>query len=100
MTTFKPTQKVIHANAGFFAGLSGVKRIEVMGHSVSEVDRPYFLEVVRNIDIPRVRWKVSYFGDPTGVQKQVAAIGIPSAQSNLRSWQTSRQADRLPWRHH
>ncbi|MFC6447708.1 bacteriophage abortive infection AbiH family protein [Shinella zoogloeoides] len=57
--TFKPTAKVIEKNAAFFAGLSDVDRIVVMGHSVSEVDHPYFEEVIANIDVNRVRWKVT-----------------------------------------
>ena len=59
--TFKPTAQVIQDNVAFFAGLSRVKRIVVMGHSVSDVDHPYFREVIRNIDADRVTWKISYF---------------------------------------
>lgn len=75
--TFKPTTKVIEKNAGFFTGLSDVDRIIVMGHSVSEVDHPYFEEVIANIDVARVRWKVSYHGDLGGLRKRVASLGVP-----------------------
>ncbi|MBO9101291.1 MULTISPECIES: bacteriophage abortive infection AbiH family protein [unclassified Rhizobium] len=76
--TFKPTAKVIVKNAAFFAGLSDVDRIVVMGHSVSEVDHPYFEEVIANIDVNLVRWKVSYYGDLDGLRKRMEALGVPA----------------------
>jgi len=76
--TFKPTAKVIEKNAAFFAGLSDVDRIVVMGHSVSEVDHPYFEEVIANIDVNRVRWKVSYYGDLDGLRKRIESLGVPA----------------------
>ena len=74
--TFKPTAQIISDNGGFFAGLSRVDSIFVMGHSVSEVDHPYFLEVIRNIDANRVPWKISYFGDLPGLRGRVEELGI------------------------
>ncbi|MGK6313659.1 bacteriophage abortive infection AbiH family protein [Neorhizobium sp. DT-125] len=76
--TFKPTAKVIEKNAAFFAGLSDVDRIVVMGHSVSEVDHPYFEEVIANIDVKRVRWKVSYYGDLDELRKRMESLGVPA----------------------
>ncbi|RTE88967.1 bacteriophage abortive infection AbiH family protein [Bradyrhizobium sp. LVM 105] len=76
--TFKPTAKVIEKNAVFFAGLSDVDRIVVMGHSVSEVDHPYFEEVIARIDVNRVRWKVSYYGDLDGLRQRTGSLGVPS----------------------
>lgn len=76
--TFKPTAKVIEKNAAFFAGLSDVDRIVVMGHSVSEVDHPYFEEVIANIDVNRVRWKVSYYGDLDGLRQRIEWLGVPA----------------------
>ena len=76
--TFKPTAQIIQDNAGFFAGLSQIKRIFVMGHSVSGVDHSYFREVLRNIDAERVRWKISYFGDPAGLRERIEELHINS----------------------
>ncbi|TAX46510.1 hypothetical protein ELI01_30455 (plasmid) [Rhizobium leguminosarum] len=76
--TFKPTSKVIENNAVFFAGLPDVDRIIVMGHSVSDVDHPYFDEVIANIDINRVHWKISYYGDLDGLRKRMVSLGVPS----------------------
>lgn len=51
-----------------------------MGHSVSEVDHPYFEKVIANIDVDRVRWKVSYYGDLFGLRQRLEALGVPSHQ--------------------
>jgi hypothetical protein len=74
--TFKPTAQIIRDNACFFNGLSNVKAVFVLGHSVSAVDHPYFREVIRNINARRVRWKISYFGDLAGLRERVETLGV------------------------
>jgi len=58
--TFKPTDCVIAAHQSFFEGLQGTHQILVMGHSMEDVDFPYFKEIIRHIDVSSVRWRVSY----------------------------------------
>lgn len=74
--TFKPTERIIESNAAFFAGLRQIEKIFVMGHSLSSVDHAYFHEVIGNIDVDRVRWKISYFGDLQPIRARVAELGI------------------------
>lgn len=74
--TFKPTAQIIIDNFAFFNSLSNISKIFVIGHSVSDVDHPYFREVIRNIDADHVRWQISYFGDPKDVRKRVKKLGI------------------------
>jgi hypothetical protein len=78
--TFKPTAKIIGDNAGFFGSLTKVERIVVMGHSISEVDHPYFKEMIRNVDIGHVRWKISCFSDLPALRDRVASLGIALEQ--------------------
>ncbi|MDX0509604.1 hypothetical protein GOE04_16380 [Sinorhizobium medicae] len=80
--TFKPTEAVIESNAPFFARLSGVTEIFVMGHSVSSVDHPYFYEVMRNVT-PIARWKVSYHGSVAGVLSGMTALGVSAAHTEF-----------------
>lgn len=75
--TFKPTAEIIRANAGFFASLSDVEQIFVLGHSLSEVDHPYLREIVSHVDIARVRWKISYRDKLDELRARVASLGIP-----------------------
>ena len=41
-----------------------------MGHSLDHVDLPYFREIIRNIHASNVIWKVSYYKDLAGTQRQ------------------------------
>ena len=48
-----------------------------MGHSVSEVDHPYFAEVIANIKVKRICWKVSYYGDPDRIRERMYSLVVP-----------------------
>jgi hypothetical protein len=61
--TFKPTERVIAAHRPFFEQLRGTEQIIVMGHSLEDVDGPYFQKIVRQINAGNVRWKISYHSD-------------------------------------
>lgn len=76
--TAKPTAQVLRQHANFFDALTGISEVWVMGHSLGDVDVPYFQEIVRRV-LPDARWKVSYYGDPTEVKAQAAIAGIPAA---------------------
>lgn len=58
--TYKPTKEIIEKHLAFFRNLKAVEQINVMGHSLSEVDLPYLMEIANNIDRDRVRWVISY----------------------------------------
>jgi hypothetical protein len=74
--TFKPTDQIIAVQQPFFESLKSLKQIFVMGHSLSEVDGPYFAEIARNIDTSNVRWKISYHSDPTNVWENFSRLGV------------------------
>ena len=61
--TFKPTDRIIAAHQPFFEGLLGTQQILVMGHSMTDVDFPYFKEIIRHVDVNSVRWRISYYSD-------------------------------------
>lgn len=77
--TYKNTQMVILEHIDFFFGLKNIEEIYVLGHSLSYVDLRYFQEIVKNININTVQWKVSYYGDRQKEehQKVLTALGIP-----------------------
>jgi hypothetical protein len=58
--TYKSTETIIKENESFFSNLSTVEEIFVLGHSLSPVDIDYFNEIIKNIDVKKVKWKVSY----------------------------------------
>lgn len=74
--TFKPTEKIIAGNQSSFDALADLEQIIVLGHSIGDVDLPYFLEVIKRIDLDKVAWKVSYHHDVEPVRNQVENLGI------------------------
>lgn len=56
-STTKKCSDIIKAHNEFFDGLSSAETIFVIGHSLSEVDYPYFLEVCNKCD---ARWYIGY----------------------------------------
>ena len=57
--TYKSTEKIILESCIFFEQLCHVKEIYILGHSLSEVDIPYLKEIIKNIDMKEVQWKIS-----------------------------------------
>ncbi|MCR9586564.1 bacteriophage abortive infection AbiH family protein [Vibrio alginolyticus] len=60
--TFKGTEKIIENNIEFFDKLSDVNEVYVLGHSLAEVDMPYFQKLVQSVK-PDAKWIVTYY-DP------------------------------------
>jgi len=78
--TFKPTGRVIAAHRSFFAALRETQQILVMGHSLADVDLPYFSEIIRHVDSTNVRWRISYYHEdhiPRLRRQLVNLGGIP-----------------------
>ena len=59
--SFKNVNKVIENNELFFKNLCKVKNVIVLGHSLSEVDRPYFIKIRECVDAS-AKWTVTYYG--------------------------------------
>lgn len=80
-STFKPTQEILTRNKGFFEGLSSVAQVHVLGHSLAQVDEPYFRAVLDNVNI-NAQWTVSFHSDGAETWAAAKSMGIPSA--NMR----------------
>lgn len=76
--TFKNTSSIIAANQSFFNGLSDMSKIYVLGHSISEVDIPYFNTIIQSINADKVHWRISYHGNDELMkhQKTMNQLGI------------------------
>ncbi|MGI9363359.1 MAG: bacteriophage abortive infection AbiH family protein [Parasphingorhabdus sp.] len=82
--TFKPTEQILRNNQHFFDDLGSVKKIFVMGHSLSEVDHAYFTKVIQHIDIERVNWKISHHRENALPALQERVVGLGLASKNVR----------------
>jgi len=78
--TYKSTKNIIANNHTFFDQLSKIKIIYVLGHSLSDIDLPYFQEIVKNIDLNTVKWRVSYheIKDLQNHRQKLLELGIDS----------------------
>jgi hypothetical protein len=59
--TFKDTESIINANRSFFNNLKDTVNIYVFGHSMANVDIEYFYEIIKNINLDKVIWNISYY---------------------------------------
>lgn len=80
--TFKPTQDILKRNKAFFEGLSTVTEVFVLGHSLAQVDEPYFSAVLGNVN-PSTEWVVSFHSDGAEILSAADAIGIPAPKTRI-----------------
>jgi len=60
--TFKGTEQIIKNNDDFFAKLGSIDEIYVLGHSLADVDLPYFRKLKQSVR-PDAKW-IATFYDP------------------------------------
>ncbi|TFH91766.1 bacteriophage abortive infection AbiH family protein [Vibrio ouci] len=75
--TFKGTEQIIKYNQEFFANLGNVDQVFVLGHSLAEVDLPYFQKLAESVK-PNAKWVATYYA-PDDQQKHydtLVGLGI------------------------
>lgn len=73
--TLKNSASIIQKEKAYFVGLKDVTDVWVLGHSLSEVDYPYFEQIIENTSAT-TRWIVSYHSDPSHAQRTFANYGV------------------------
>ncbi|MCC4612427.1 bacteriophage abortive infection AbiH family protein [Xanthomonas campestris pv. esculenti] len=86
--TFKPSDKLIQENAEFFQWLSSIQEVYLLGHSLSDVDAPYFEAMLRVPAVRQARFylAISDFDDEVVMVARLAALGVPVQQIRLHAW--------------
>ncbi|WP_022654728.1 bacteriophage abortive infection AbiH family protein [Aquaspirillum serpens] len=86
LKTYKPTKRIIEDNKDFFERVSKVKRIYVLGHSISDVDIDYFKQLVSSINVKATEWYVSFYSESEKEHHQAILnrIGVPNNLIFLR----------------
>lgn len=77
--TFKPTKKLIERHCPWFDSLSNLSEVIVLGHSLADVDAPYFREIIYRI--PSAQWTVSCYLEPSLEQASLAKLGVPAGRA-------------------
>ena len=78
----KKTEQIIKDNKTVFTSLKDVNHIYAYGLSMTEVDKPYFEEILRYVDPTRVMWTVDVYGknqeeiDDNGEKKSSFLISL------------------------
>ncbi len=81
--SFKYTEDIINKNSTFFSKLQNIKKVVVLGHSISEVDQSYFKKIMQSIENKKIIWTASYYGEKQSIFENMKAIGLNEDQINL-----------------
>lgn len=81
--SYKSTEQIINDNQNFFSKLKNIENIIILGHSLSNVDQPYFKKILKSVETPNVPWEVSYYGNKQPIYDNLISIGLNEEQINL-----------------
>lgn len=82
--TYKPTLEVIKKHRGYFESLEGIDEIYVVGHSLSEVDIPYFVKIIDITGQSDPRWVVTYYTQSNLQEMKSALVGAGVPNHKVR----------------
>ncbi len=83
----KPVTNIIEYNKKTFELMDNVKEIYVLGHSLNQIDIPYFKEIAEKV--PKAKWNVSFY-DPAEKGKHLFALNqIGAARECIRLFHIS-----------
>lgn len=57
--TYKDTESIIEENRQFFDSLADINKVFILGHSLSDIDMDYFVEVLKCVS-PGCQWYISH----------------------------------------
>lgn len=80
--TFKGTSKIIEDNNNFFSRLTNIDEIYILGHSLSDVDLPYFKKLRESVD-PNAKWTVSFYSSHQKKTHYDTLQGLGIDESNI-----------------
>lgn len=86
--TFKDVKGYISSNSVFFDKLKDVREVSIIGHSLGDVDMPYFQEIEKVIN-KEVIWNIYYFSknEKLKLMDKIKSLGIK--EDNIRMLETN-----------
>lgn len=81
--TLKDVSQFLSENKHFFRSLNEVNDIYIVGHSLGDVDIPYFREIRNSVNVDTM-WNVYYYNedDEVGYKEKILSIGVD--ERNIR----------------
>jgi hypothetical protein len=91
-TSYKSTDEIIKDNLAHFQEYSMVNKVIVLGHSISEVDQPYFRKLIDMFQEKAVTWIVTYFldSDIKSHLENLTSMGVKETDIELVKMETLR----------
>lgn len=86
--TLKNVPQFLYNNRSFFDSFNDVNKIFIIGHSLGEVDMPYFEEIRNNVSEDTI-WNVYYYKECDMVTYRNRIISIGVNEENIRMLHTS-----------
>lgn len=85
----KKTSDVLAKNQAFFQSLANMKEVVIIGHSLSEVDHPYFKEIIRkNANHTEIKWYIGWHS-PSDLERIIKFISnMDISTSNIVLFKT------------
>jgi len=80
--SFKDTAVIIGENQKLFNSCVELNKIVVMGHSLSEVDMPYFEEIIKKAR-NQLTWEVSFYSDEKKQRLENALLNLGVSKSAI-----------------
>lgn len=84
--TFKPTLVTIQNNSLFFKSLKHIESIYILGHSISQIDLPYFVELVKSTN-ENVIWNVSFYNSKEKNKHLETLKSIGVKEGNIKQFE-------------
>ncbi|MDP3393867.1 bacteriophage abortive infection AbiH family protein [Sediminibacterium sp.] len=77
--SYKPTKGIIAKHQAFFEKLDNIEQVNLLGHSMAEVDLPYFSHLMTVLSKNTIKWKISWFNaeEREYKTKVLTEMGVP-----------------------
>jgi len=79
---YKPVEEIIAKNSKAFESLTKIENIIVVGHSLNQIDIPYFKKI--SFQSPNAKWNVSYYLDNEKEKHLETLLQIGISYSNIQ----------------
>ncbi|GKU24292.1 bacteriophage abortive infection AbiH family protein [Clostridium folliculivorans] len=82
--TLKKVKDYIESNRNFFEKLNNIKSIHIIGHSLGDVDMPYFQEIKNNVNKDTM-WNIYYYceSDREVYKDKIMSLGVSEDKIKL-----------------
>ncbi len=80
--SLKPSNRVLNDNVDFFNSLGDIEKVVVLGHSLAEVDLPYFKNIIKTLNGCQ-KWVVSYYAEEEKENRIETMCNLGVDKSNI-----------------